>query len=139
VTPLARHAVSLSLVTIVERAHPDAFYLITPIKGTPLEKALMRPGCAKPVQNIDPPLPADELSRLEKRFYEIDMGVAGDALLYLAPAAELMHTPQDPAIWMDIDYYQELRRRFKLRRGEELYPLSRTLPLYAAPPRQWTP
>jgi hypothetical protein len=130
VTGLARPTVPLSPVLGV---------LISPIKGPPLEKALMRPGCAKPVRGIDPPLPADELARLEKRFYEIDMGLAGDALLCLAPAAELMHSPQDATIWMDLDYYQERRRRFKLRRGKELYPLSRTLPLYTAPPRQWTP
>jgi len=90
------------------------------------------------VEGIEPPLPADELARLETRFYEIDTGVAGDALLYLAPAAELMRTPVDPTIWMDVDYYKELRRRFQIRNGEPMFPLPNALPFYAAPPQPWT-
>jgi hypothetical protein len=154
-----------TLGEIVERTHPGAFYFITPyggykkpecsaaleaetkwskrvliapIRGTSLEKVLLREGCMQPVRPIDPPIPQEELTRLAKRFYEIEMGVAGDALLYLAPAAELMQTPTDPTIWMDSEYYQELRRRFEIRHGEPLYPLTRTLPLYAAPIRPWT-
>jgi hypothetical protein len=150
---------------LVEQAYPDAFYfvmpyggyknaacsaaleaemkwskrvLIAPIRGTPLEEVLMRSGCMQPVQGIDPPIPQEELSRLERRYYEIDTGVAGDALLYLAPAAELMQAPPDPTIWMDMEYYKELRRRYEIRHGEPLWPLTRTLPLYAAPPRVWT-
>lgn len=153
-----------TLGEIVEQAYPEAFYFVTPyggyknadcstalesemkwpkrvliapIRDTPLEKALMRQGCMQPVQGIDPPIPQEELSRLERRFYEIDTGVAGDALLYLAPAEELMQTPTDPTIWMDMEYYQELRRRYEIRHGEALWPLTRTLPLYATPPRRW--
>jgi hypothetical protein len=155
-----------TLGEIIEEAHPDAFYFVTPyggykkaecsaaleaemqwtrrvliapIRDTPLEKALMRPGCMQAVQGIEPPIPQEELSRLARRFYEIETGVAGDALLYLAPAGDLMQTPTDPTIWMDLDYYQELRRRYEIRHGEALWPLTRTLPLYATPPRQWAP
>jgi hypothetical protein len=71
------------------------------------------------------------------RFYEIETGVAGDALLYLAPAADLMQAPADPTIPMDVDYYQELSRRYEVRNGERLFPLARSLPLYAAPPQRW--
>ena len=154
-----------TLREIVERTHPDAFYLIvpysgyekaecstaveaemkwpkevliTPISGTPLADALMRPGCMRRVQGLDPPLPAEELARLEKRFYEIETGVAGDALLYLAPAAELMQSPPDATIPMDVDYYEEISRRYEVRNGERLHPLTQTLPLYAAPPRRWS-
>jgi hypothetical protein len=154
-----------SLGEIVERAHPGAFYfvvpyagykppgcsaavearmkwpkrvLISPIRGTPLEGALMPPECMKRLEGVDPPIPEEERARLEKRFYEIDSGVAADALLYLAPASELMMTPTDPTIWMDVEYYKEIRRRFEIRNGEPLWPLSRTLPLYAAPPQPFT-
>ena len=91
--------------------------LIAPVRDTPLVDALMRPECMRPVEGIDPPLPAEELVRLEKRFYEMDTGVAGDALLYLAPAAELIPMPMDPTMWMDVDYYEELGRRMQIRNG----------------------
>ena len=112
--------------------------LISPIRGTPLQYALMPPECMKRVEGVNPPIPAEELARLEKRYYEIESGVAGDALLYLAPAAELMRSPNDPTIWMDMDYYKEVRRRWEIMYGEPLWPLTRTLPLYAAPPGPYT-
>jgi hypothetical protein len=150
---------------IVERSHPGALYvvipyggykpagcsaaiearmkwpkrvLIAPIRGTSLQDALMPPECTKRLEGVNPPIPDEERARLEKRFYEIESGVAADALLYLAPASELMMTPTDPAIWMDVEYYKEIRRRFEIRHGEPLWPLSRTLPLYAAPPQPFT-
>jgi len=151
---------------IVERSHPGAFYfvmpyggykpagcsaalearmkwpnrvLIAPIRSTPLQDALMPPGCMQRVEGIKPALPAEELARLEKRYYEIESGVAADALLYLAPAAELMQSPDDPTIWMDTEHYNEIRRRWEIMNGEALWPLTRTLPLYAAPPQPWIP
>ena len=150
---------------IVEQAHPGAFYfvsvyggyktpecstaleaemnwpreaLIAPVRGTLLENSLLRPGCStQQLEGLDPPLPADELARLEQRLYEIDMGVAGDALLYLAPAAELKRTPMDPTIWMDVDYQKELSRRYQVRHGEPLSPLAGAMQYYAAPPQPW--
>jgi len=109
--------------------------LVAPIRSTPLEGALMRPECmSQTVQGFDPP-PAEELARLLKRFYEIDTGVAGDALLYLAPAAELMRTPEDPTSWMDADYNKELARRIEVRGGKPLTS-AELLPFVAAPPRR---
>ena len=109
--------------------------LIAPVRGTPLEGALMRPECMRQtVRGLDPPLPAEELARLEKRFYEIDTGVAGDALLYLAPAAELMRAPSDPTTWMDVDYNKELARRIQVR-GDTPLSFADLLPLVAAPPQ----
>lgn len=153
---------------IVEQAYPGSFYtvatyggyyqkpecsaalearmdwpkevLIAPVRDTPLVDALMRPECIRPVEGIDPPLPADELARLEQRFYEMDTGVAGDALLYLAPAAELIPMPIDPTVWMDVDYYEELRRRWQIRTGQSPPPLQDFLSIFAGPPRPlWTP
>lgn len=154
-----------TLGEIVERTHPGSFFLVTPyggyknpdcsaalesemnwpkrvlispVRDTPLQDALMRPECMNKLEGLDPPLPTDELARLERRFYEIDTGVAGDALLFIAPAAELKMTPEDPTIWMDLEYYEELSRRQQLRFGEPMAPLSITLPTYALPPQLWT-
>jgi hypothetical protein len=40
--------------------------------------------------------------------------------------------------WMDEEYYKEIRRRYEIRHGEPLWPLTRSLPLYASPPKPWT-
>jgi hypothetical protein len=154
-----------TLGEIIERTHPDSFFFVTPyggyqnpdcsaafeaemnwpkrvlvspVRDTPLQDALMQPECMSKLEGLDPPLPADELMRLERRFYEIDSGVAGDALLFIAPAAELKMTPEDPAIWMDLAYYAEISRRQQLKFGEPMAPLSATLPSYALPPQPWT-
>ncbi len=152
-----------TLREIVERTHPNAFYLITPyggyekagcsaaleaemnwpkevliapVRGTALEEKLMRPECmTQTTRGLDPMPPAEELALLLKRFYEIDTGVAGDALLYLAPAAELMLSPSDPTTWMDSDYNKELVRRIQVR-GETALSFMDLLPLVAQPP-QW--
>lgn len=154
-----------SLGEILERSHPKALYritpyggykvagcsaaleaqmkwprrvLIAPIRGTLLEAALMRPECMPPPEQLKPEVPADELARLTRRFHEIDTGVAGDALLYIAPAQDLKLTPTDPTIWMDADYDKELRRRYQIRHGEPLQPLSEGLRFFAQPPQPWT-
>jgi hypothetical protein len=154
-----------TLGVIVERSHPGAFYfvsvyggykmpgcsaalevkmnwpkemLISPIRGTPLQDALMQPECMRRVEGLDPPLPEEELARLEKRYYEIDTGVAGDALLYLAPAAELMQTPYDATTWMDVEYNKELDRRSQVRGGGTPPSFADLMQLVTAPPQPWT-
>jgi hypothetical protein len=98
----------------------------------------MPPGCAEAVRGVDPPLPAEENARLEKRFYEISSGVAGDALLYLAPAAELMVSPADTTLWMDLEYNKEATRRSALR-GYPLAPWAQLVPIYTVPVPRWRP
>jgi len=154
-----------NLAEIVARTHPDAFYfvsvygghgkpecstaleaemkwpagvLITPVRGTSLERTLLRPECTPPYEWLDPAIPAEESARLKKRLYEMDMGVAGDALLYLAPAAELVNTPVDPTTWMDEAYRKELERRIRVR-GNRPLSFAELIPLAATPPRRWTP
>lgn len=154
-----------TLGEIIKRTHPGALYvivpyggyqpagcsaaieekvkwprrsLIAPIRGTALQAALMPPACFQKLEGLDPPVPAEELLRIGQQIYEQDSGAAADALLYLAPVAELMFTPTDSTMWMDVEYEKELRRRYEIRHGEPLWPLSRTLPLHAAPPRSWT-
>lgn len=154
-----------NLAEIVARTHPGAFYfvsiygghgkpecsialeaemkwptgvLIAPIRGTPLEQTLMRPECTPPYQWLDPAIPAEESARLKKRLHEMDMGVAGDALLYLAPAAELVNTPVDPTTYMDEAYRKELGRRIRLR-GNTPLSFAELIPFAATPPQRWTP
>jgi len=163
--PVSWQEPATGLAEIVERSHPNAFYrvapyggykvpgcsaaleaqmkwpkrvLISPIRGTALEAALMRPECMQKMEQPKPAIPAEELARFEKRSYEIDTGVLADALLYIAPAEDLKRTPQDPAIWMDPDYDRELHRRYLIRRGEPLHPLIDDLRFYAMPPQPWT-
>jgi len=153
-----------TLAEIVERSHPGAFYyvipyggyrkpgcsaalearmnwqkevLISPIRGTALQDILMQPECMPRQEGLDASLPPAERASLEKRNYEIEAGVAGDALLYLAPAAELMQTPFDPATWMDLAYYKELIRRSQLR-GNPPPSFAELLPFVNAPPQPWT-
>jgi len=150
---------------IVRRTYPDAFYfvsiydgfakpgcaapleaamkwpkevLVSPLKGTRLEQVLMPPGCAEPIRGVDPPLPPDENARLERRFYEISSGVAGDALLYLAPAAELMPSSADATLWMDLDYNKEIARRGEIR-GYPLQPWPELVSWYGNPIPRWRP
>jgi hypothetical protein len=164
--PTSWRIATAGLSEIVERSHPNAFYrvipyggykmpgcsaaleaqtkwpkrvLISPIRGTALQGALMRPECMQRMEQPKPAIPPDELARFEKRSYEIESGAAGDALLYIAPAEDLKRTPTDPAIWMDSDYDKELRRRYLMRRGEPLHPLVDDLRFYAMPPQPWTP
>jgi hypothetical protein len=157
---------NVTLHEIVERTHPGAFYLITPyagyekpgcaaaleaemkwpkevliapVRGTSLEGALMKPECmSETMRGVDPLPPADEVARLEKRFYEIDLGVAGDALLYLGPAAELMRASSDPTIWLDLDYRKELVRRIEVK-GFKPISFADQMPRAAAPPQPWRP
>jgi hypothetical protein len=155
-----------TLREIVERTHPEAFYviapyagyekpgcsaaletkmqwpretLIAPVRGTSLESELMQPDCMiEALRGLDVLPPPEELARLLERINEIEAGVAGDALLYLAPAAELMRTPSDPTTWMDADYNRELVRRIRVR-GNTPLSFAELLPIVAAPPRPWWP
>ena len=106
--------------------------LIAPARGTPLEGALMRScdlnACRRRCEGSTLCLPQKELARLQNWFYQIDTGVAGDALLYPAPAAELMRPPEDPTTWMDVEYNKELARRIQVRGGTPL-PFADLLPL----------
>ena len=155
---------NVTLHEIVERTHPGAFFLITPyagyekpgcaaaleaatkwpkevlvapVRGTSLEGVLMKPECmGETMRGVEPLPPADEVTRLQKRFYEIETGVAGDALLYLGPAAELMRAPSDPNIWMDLDYRKELVRRIEAK-GFKPISFADQMPLAASPPQPW--
>jgi hypothetical protein len=139
VTPYSGYKVAGCSVALETRMKWPKRVLIGPIRGTPLEDALMRPECMPKMEQIKPAVPADELAEIGTRFYEIESGVAGDALLYIAPAEDLKRTPSDPAIWMDPELDKEIRRRHVIRTGEEKAPLLDDLRFYAQPPQPWTP
>lgn len=48
---------------------------------------MRQPECITGLEDLDPPIPADELARLEQRFHEIDTGVAGQPMAPLAVGA----------------------------------------------------
>jgi hypothetical protein len=137
------------LKDIVERTHPGAFFvispyigfpkadcatafeaetkwpknsLVAPVKGTAVDAALLRPGCALPVPMPVGPssTPAAEMARWRERSMRISAGVDADALLYLAPSAEFMVSPTDPALLMDEAYFRETSRRMEIMTGRPM-------------------
>jgi hypothetical protein len=98
--------------------------LASPVRGGALETALLRPGCSswsgpRPVGPSvgAPTITPDELARMQRRTQEVRSGVAGDARLYLGPAASLIHSPHDPTLVMDEASFQEIARRFEITTG----------------------
>lgn len=90
--------------------------LVTPIRGSSLEKDLWRPGCnafAKPKDMKDADFNASGPNNL---------GLNSDALLYLGPRKGLLFGPRDPDILLDMDYRAEMNRRMILRTGEPMGP-----------------
>lgn len=87
--------------------------LVSPIRGTALEKDIFRKGCNAFVQ-ADTPDAAFEMSGRN------NLGLNNDALLYLGPRASLLKGPSDPDIYLDSAYRDEIDRRMVLRSGEHL-------------------
>jgi hypothetical protein len=153
------------LKELVERDHPAAFYLVevytdyakaegtaafeselkwpngtlaAPVRGTSLEAALLRfwRPHTPPLMGT-PALAPDELARLLDRVREIVSGVAGDALLYLGPAASLMTSPGDPALVMDEAYFREISRRYEIMTGQPA-DLAEWIRMASGPPRRYS-
>lgn len=90
--------------------------LVTPIRGTTLEKDIWRPGCNPMTKPADMP---DAFFEASGRNY---LGLTGDALLYLGPRKSLVTGPRDPDIILDLDYRAEIDRRMILRTGKPMGP-----------------
>jgi hypothetical protein len=88
--------------------------LLSPVRGTSLEKDLYRPGCGAFVRPPD----------MTKAEYEVrvpnDAGLNGDALLYLVPRDQMLQGHMSPDMYLDSDFHAELERRFLLRTGKTL-------------------
>jgi hypothetical protein len=90
--------------------------LVTPIRGSTLEKDVWREGCSafpKP-----PDLPQDKFDASNRN----NFGLTSDALLYLGPRKSLVNGPRDPDILLDLEYRAEMDRRMILRTGKPMGP-----------------
>jgi hypothetical protein len=91
--------------------------LVTPVKGTFVEALMQRPGCTVfPPPAASPPLP-EAAARVQAAFARLHSGAEADALLYLAPAAGLTLSPDDPDLTTDPAYAAEIRRRLPITGG----------------------
>lgn len=90
--------------------------LVTPIRGTTVEKDIWRAGCnafAKPKELSDEAFNNSGPNNL---------GLNSNALLYLGSRKELVYGPRDPDILLDTEYRAEMNRRMILRTGEPMGP-----------------
>ena len=88
--------------------------LVTPIKGSSLEKDVWRKGCNAFARPKD--LPEDKFEVSARN----NLGLNSDALLYLGPRKRLVTGPRDPDIILDLDYRAEMDRRMILRTGKPM-------------------
>lgn len=137
---LGEYADTDNLRALIERSHPDAWFivapyggymtqacttrferhikgwptpaLVAPIRGSTLEEDIYQPGCGL----YPRPIPATEKQyNALMRDYYLQMG---DALLYLGPRNRQVFSPQNPDIYLDLDYRAELERRERIRGGD---------------------
>ena len=90
--------------------------LVTPIRGSTLEKDIWRKGCnafGKPKE-----LPDAAFNNSGPN----NLGLNSDALLYLGPRKELVTGPRDLDIILDLEYRAEMDRRMVLRTGQPMGP-----------------
>jgi hypothetical protein len=88
--------------------------LATPVRDTVLQEKMRAPGChfLNPADFHFPGVTTE--AQKAKEILEMEdqsSGVAGDALLYLGPAAGLTHSPLSPDLYLDPDLRKEIDRR----------------------------
>lgn len=88
--------------------------LLTPVRGSSLEKDLYRPGCSAFVR------PSEMTQSAYQTESRDTAGLTSDALLYLGPRDQMLRGPISPDVYLDSDYHTELERRFELRTGKKL-------------------
>jgi len=97
--------------------------LAAPVRGTTLQGLVEAPNChyIGPNSYFFPPQYTDAMKTRKIAEWEArSSGVAGDALLYLGPAADLMGSPMAPDIYMDQAFRKEINRRTMLQNGHSL-------------------
>jgi hypothetical protein len=105
--------------------------LVAPVIGTPLEQDLR---ACLPVRQVNPGRTAPPEWPQELREYmltQVDDHVLfeGDAILFLAPAAQLTQAPFLPDIYLDDAYRTEVERRLQIMAGQSFPPdYGRTIP-----------
>jgi hypothetical protein len=129
-----------NLRTLIEVQHPSALYimvpyigfstkacarkiekqlraisapsLISPVRGSSLERDLIRPGCTPFAK-----YPGETQETFEVAIRN-NVGLTSNALLYLGPRSSLKFSPGLTDNYLDLDYRAELDRRMRLRTGE---------------------
>jgi hypothetical protein len=89
--------------------------LISPVRGTALEKDAMLPACAvfgKPPAGI----PQDHLERSQRN----NIGLTSDALLYLGPRDRFVFSPRSQDIYLDQNFRAEIGRRVQIMTGKPM-------------------
>jgi hypothetical protein len=86
--------------------------LLTPVRGSSLEKDIYWQGCAAFLR------PAGMADAEYQAQIKNDVGLNGDALLYLGSRNQMMQGPQSPDVYLDLDFRTELERRWELRLGK---------------------
>jgi hypothetical protein len=140
-----------SLVNLVEKNHPSAFFLVTmysgfvsepcianfeqdtkawpipamasPVRGTVLEKQMHAPGCDVVPRNswrFNPAMTESQAAQAIQDNEDHLSGVAGNAVLYLGPAASLTASPINPNLYLDADYRKEVERHVQIIVGQGL-------------------
>jgi hypothetical protein len=112
--------------------------LATPVRGTPLEKQLLTPGCKFREGAVifwPPEVTEAEKVKTMAALEDESSGVTGDALLYLGPAASLTSSPIIPDFYLDAAFRREMDRRATIMSGKplELAPPEATSPQYVHP------
>jgi len=97
--------------------------ILAPVAGTWLKSQLQLPGCnfvpletiarikATPAEKLPPNGPSVE-ERIH-RVVSMESGEEADAILYLGPPDTLTESPNDPAIYLDAEYFKEMDRRLR--------------------------
>jgi hypothetical protein len=131
-----------NLLSLTQRAHPGAFYivwpylgyttkpctaqferhikawptpaLVAPIRGSSLEQDISRPGCGMLARPSN--MTAEQYANLMRDY----TGLTSDALLYLGPRSRQVFSSENPDIYLDLAYRAELERRQQIRGGKKI-------------------
>ncbi|HEX2761074.1 MAG TPA: hypothetical protein VHM27_11195, partial [Rhizomicrobium sp.] len=93
--------------------------LITPVRGTALEKRIRQPGCnaTDPAQVTGTPT---EKRKALADYLETNFALSSDALLYFGPKATLVRSPTMMDMYLDADLRKEMDRRYRIIMGKPL-------------------
>jgi hypothetical protein len=97
--------------------------LATPVRDSALQDRMRVPGCHFLNASDFHYAPSTTEAERAKRLAEMEdenSGVAGDALLYLGPAASLTQSPMTPDIYLDTSFRNEISRRLSIMIGQPM-------------------
>lgn len=114
--------------------------LLTPIRGTKLDDPSFRLRCPVPTK-VPSTVPAAQKADVTDRIARWFMGMSADALLYLGPASTYTQSPILPDAYLDLDYLNEMKRRWHITGPQHATPdnMGMTAEKNVASPRPWSP